>query len=70
MKPYQDKLKDHTSMVPHYAIWECPYCELEGYDTYQYPNCLCKGMYCAPDPGILNLNALNNPYIHKMVLAH
>ena len=52
MKPYQERIADHADMVPHYAIWECPFCQSVGYDSYQYPNCLCKGRYCATDPGI------------------
>lgn len=46
---YKDKLADRVSIIPHYAIWTCPYCAYLNY-TMVPDNCISGGRYCCPDP--------------------
>ena len=47
--PYARKLEQYTEMTPHYVLWHCFECSRAGY-TYQHPDCVSSGRYCAPDP--------------------
>jgi hypothetical protein len=41
--------KDFSVFTPHYVMWHCPACSMDGYTTDD-PNCFAGGKYCAPDP--------------------